>query len=73
MEQATGRDAAEIPGAASREHFDLQDFLLALGVIALEAGVGMLSVPAALILGGALCLFFAWLMERAKKRGTTKS
>lgn len=70
------RGASE-PDAASRENFDLQDFLLALGVISLETGVALLSVPAALILGGALCLFFAWLIQRAKQpkkpHGTAKS
>jgi hypothetical protein len=50
------------------KHIDLQDLLLAGGLISLESGVAILSRPAALIMGGLICLFFVLLIEHAKAK-----
>ena len=47
---------------------DLQDGLLVFGVIFLEWGTWLIWKPAALLLAGVLCLFFAWLIERDRAR-----
>lgn len=51
---------------------DLQDVLIALGFIALEAGVAMIYVPVALILAGLVLFAFALLIETDKRREAAK-
>jgi hypothetical protein len=45
---------------------DAQDYLLVIGVAFLEGGVWEIYRPAALILGGLLCLGFVLLIQRVK-------
>lgn len=49
---------------------DLQDFLLAFGVVSLCAGVGFIYWPAALVLFGLLCLCAVFLIEKTKSKAT---
>jgi len=51
---------------AETKRLDLQDALLVAGFLGLESGVAAIYWPAALVLGGAICFFFAYLIERAK-------
>jgi len=58
-----------LPPPAPRQKWDLQDALLILGVLLLEAAAAAIWWPAALILGGLLSLGFAWLIEKSKRLG----
>lgn len=53
--------------------WDLQDWLVILGIAFWEIAAGVIWWPAALLLAGAFCLGFSWMIERAKaKDGTAK-
>lgn len=41
----------------------LADFLATLGGLAVVAGVGMVSIPAALVVGGLLLIATAWRLS----------
>lgn len=47
---------------------DRQDVLLVIGVLALLAGIGAWSKPAALIVLGLMCLTSVWLIEKSPKK-----
>jgi hypothetical protein len=53
---------------AQRRRIDLQDALLVLGIALFESGVAAIYWPAALILGGVMCLFLTALIERTKPK-----
>ncbi len=48
---------------------DVQDALLIAGVTALCLGVGMIYIPAAVMLFGAFCLTAVVFIERSKTNG----
>jgi len=50
-----------------------QDVLLVCGVVFLIAGVGMIFVPAALILAGLLSFGFVFLIEKSRRIPESKS
>jgi hypothetical protein len=50
-----------------KRHIDTQDVLLVTGFGCLESGVGMIYLPAALILAGVLFFIFALLIEISKR------
>jgi hypothetical protein len=52
------------------KRIDTQDTLLVTGFSCLEIGVGMIYVPAALILAGILFFVFALLIEKSKRAAT---
>jgi hypothetical protein len=69
-----GGAAADPKPEATDAHFDLQDALLAAGVIFLEIAAVVIWWPGALILGGAFSFAFVWMIEidRAKRERTAK-
>lgn len=71
METAPPEQGGGIPPISS---WDLQDWLLVVGILCLEGAAGVIWWPSALILAGLFCLSFAFLIERERKNkhGTPK-
>jgi hypothetical protein len=61
------------PPVPEPKRVDVQDVLVVIGFLALETGVAALSWKAATILGGLTFYFFAWLIERSKRRSKRAS
>lgn len=59
---------AEPEAPAADRSVDLQDILLASGILFLEAAASVIWWPAALILAGLFCLGFAFLIERDRAK-----
>lgn len=51
---------------------DRYDGLLLVGIVLVEGGVAMVSVPAALILGGAFLIAGAYVLDTARRRRAPK-
>lgn len=51
---------------------DRYDALLLCGILLIEAGVAMVSVPAALILGGVFVAAGAYVLDTTRRRRTHK-
>lgn len=47
---------------------DIQDFLLVLGVLAVAIGVGLIFIPAGVIVFGAACLWISGAVPASLKR-----
>lgn len=60
------------PVVPSGAPFDRQDALLIVGVVSLLAGIGMRSIPAALIALGIICLAAVWLIQVEQHRQESK-
>lgn len=51
---------------------DRYDGLLLAGIVLVEGGVAMVSVPAALILGGAFLIVGAYVLDTTRRRRALK-
>lgn len=57
---------------APESRFDVQDGLIAAGFVAIEVGIGLWSIAAALIVAGLLFFAAAYLIEKSKVTGEKK-